>query len=143
MRNQPPPFHGSCLCGQIKYEVRSEIKAVTHCHCGICQKAHGAAFGSYGSVVLSDFSVTDGQAWVRSHASSPGVARTFCGACGSPLTWHQAEGEWASWISLALGTLDTPFTPHRHRQAHAGSRPPWSPDGGHAGSSPAAPPQSR
>lgn len=121
-------LHGSCLCGQVQYELCSEIRAVAHCHCKMCQKAHGAAFGSYGSVPLTDFRITSGQALVRSHESSPGVMRAFCSACGSPLTWHQVEGEWATWISVALGTLDTPFKPHKHRQAHVRSRPLWNPE---------------
>lgn len=121
-------LHGSCLCGQVRYVLHSEIKAVAHCHCKMCQKAHGAAFGSYGSLPLNDFEIIHGQALVSRHASSPGVMRAFCSACGSPLTWHQTEGEWESWISVALGTLDTPFTPSKHRQVHACSRPPWSPE---------------
>lgn len=120
-------FHGSCLCGEIGYEIRAKIRAVSHCHCQMCQKAHGAAFGSYGSVLLEHFKITRGPELVRSYQSSPGVVRTFCSACGSPLTWHQTEGEWASWISFSLGTLDTPFTPTKHRHVHEDSRPSWSP----------------
>ena len=70
-----------------------------------------------------------GREFVRGHASSPGVLRSFCAACGSPLTWHQAEGEWRHWISIALGTLDTPFIPNKQRQVHAASRPSWASGG--------------
>ena len=126
---QAVPLHGSCLCGQVRYEIRSEVTAVAHCHCRMCQKAHGAAFGSYGSVPLEDFEITSGREFVRGHASSPGVLRSFCAACGSPLTWHQAEGEWRHWISIALGTLDTPFIPNKQRQVHAASRPSWASGG--------------
>jgi hypothetical protein len=53
-------FLGSCLCGAIKYEARSEIKTAAHCHCRMCQKTHGAAFGSYGFVPTDDLVFTNG-----------------------------------------------------------------------------------
>lgn len=116
---------GSCLCGAVKYEVRSEIKAVSHCHCRMCQKAHGAAFGSYGSVPSDDFLITSGAASLRSYASSPSVSRTFCMTCGSTLTWNDSQGAWFSWTAFSLGTLDTPFIPKKHLHVHLDSRPSW------------------
>lgn len=125
MNTTSMPFLGSCLCGAVNYEVRSAIKAVSHCHCTMCQKAHGAAFGTYGSVPRSDFLVTRGAEMMRSHNSSPGVVRTFCSACGSPLTWHRNHGDLASWISFSLGTLDTRFTPAKQRHVHLDAKASW------------------
>ena len=68
---QAVPLHGSCLCGQVRYEIRSEVKAVAHCHCRMCQKAHGAAFGSYGSVPLEDFEITRGREFVAAMRLRP------------------------------------------------------------------------
>jgi len=49
------------------------------------------------------------------YASSPGVGRTFCPDCGTPLSY---EGEWGgkSIVEVYVGTLDDPesFTPDRH-----------------------------
>lgn len=125
METAPQQFLGSCLCGIVKYEIRSSIKAVAHCHCAMCRKAHGAAFGTYGSVPVTDFVITNGADLIRSHHSSPGVTRTFCSMCGSPLTWHRTHDDMAGWISFTLGTLDTPFTPARQRHVHSASAPPW------------------
>ena len=121
----PSSFLGSCLCGAVRYEVRSQIKAVSHCHCSMCRKAHGAAFGAYGSVPMDDFVVTHGAEVLHSRDSSPGVTRTFCSACGSPLTWHSAHGNAAPWISFSLGTLDTSFTPLKQRNVHLASKASW------------------
>lgn len=121
----PHLFHGSCLCGAVAYEARSEIKAVSHCHCSMCRKAHGAAFGTYGSVPVGDFVITQGVEVLCSRASSPGVTRTFCSMCGSPLTWRSIHGGAASWISFSLGTLDTPFTPLKQRHIHLASETAW------------------
>lgn len=120
-----PPHLGSCLCGAVRYEAYAEIRAVSHCYCSMCRKAHGAAFASYGAVPLAQFAITHGADQLRSYASSPGVERRFCATCGSTLTWQRTSGEFSDWICLALGTLDTPFTPARQRQVHAESAAAW------------------
>lgn len=126
-QDHPPPlYHGSCLCGAIHYEARAEIKAASHCHCSMCRKAHGAAFGSYGSVPMGSFAFTRGADLAKRRESSPGVTRSFCPECGSPLTWHSEHGDAAAWMSFSLGTLDTPFTPTKAlRSIHADSVPAW------------------
>lgn len=35
---------GACLCGAVRYEVTDLLEQVAHCHCTMCQRAHGAAF---------------------------------------------------------------------------------------------------
>ncbi len=121
----PPIYLGSCLCGQVRYEARAQIKAVSHCHCGMCRKAHGAAFASYGAVPVAQFAITHGARHLRTYPSSPGVERCFCAGCGSPLTWQRTSGEFSGWICLALGTLDTGFTPAKQRHVHADAPLPW------------------
>lgn len=122
----PPLYQGSCLCGAVRYEARTEIKAPSHCHCTMCQKAHGAAFGSYGNVPVGSFAFTHGADRVRHCESSPGVTRSFCPECGSPLTWHSAHGDAAAWMSFSLGTLDTPFVPKKAlRSIHEDAVPAW------------------
>ena len=43
-------LRGSCLCGTVRYEIRGPVGRVSHCHCAMCRKAHGAAFATYGRV---------------------------------------------------------------------------------------------
>lgn len=49
------------------------------------------------------------------YQSSPGVRRSFCGDCGTPLTW---EGIWGDRgvVEVHVSTLDDPemFLPDRH-----------------------------
>lgn len=99
---------GSCLCGAVAYEVDAPIGSATHCHCGQCRKAHGAAFATYANVRREHFRFTRGQESVKTFHSSPGVSRTFCQHCGASLQWF-AEQPHPNWLSVALGTLDTPL----------------------------------
>lgn len=119
------PLRGSCLCGAVAYELRSPPKAVSHCHCRMCQKAHGAAFASYGSVPLADLVWVRGAQGLRAYTSSPGITRGSCQDCGSPLTWHSQHYAQGSWIAVALGALDSPFQPAKQRHVRPESAPLW------------------
>ena len=118
------PYRGSCLCGGIHFEVSSNIEAVSHCHCSMCRKAHGAAFATYGSVRRENHTFTQGQPLLRQFQSSKLVVRTFCGTCGSPMLWH-SEGQFADRMSFPLGALDTPYVAPRHKHIHVASKAPW------------------
>jgi hypothetical protein len=120
-------YQGSCLCAAVVYELLGPPKAVSHCYCSQCRKAHGAAFASYGSVPRGALQILRGSSWVRSYASSEIASREFCGQCGSTLFWSRSKGEFADWISIALGTLDTPFMPQTQKHVHIESAAPWWP----------------
>ena len=109
---------------RVKYEVSGEIEAVSHCPCGMCRKAHGAAFGTYGSVRSKDHEFVEGASFVKQYQSSDSVARAFCSVCGSPLAWL-SEGQYSEWISFPLGTLDTAFIPRQQKHIHTASKAPW------------------
>ncbi len=38
----PPPYHGGCLCGAVRYELTAKPVAVLACHCSDCKKMSGA-----------------------------------------------------------------------------------------------------
>lgn len=123
----PETYLGSCLCARVCYKLLSPPKAVTHCHCGQCRKSHGAAFATYGAVPRSDLRIVAGEMDVKSYPSSEFVLRQFCGNCGSSLFWSKAEGDSGDWICIALGTLDSPFTPFKQKHVRLESKPSWSP----------------
>ena len=35
---------GACLCGGVRFSVRLPTLFCTHCHCTMCQRAHGAGY---------------------------------------------------------------------------------------------------
>jgi hypothetical protein len=116
---------GSCLCTAVRYELLTPPKAVSHCHCSQCRKTHGAAFASYGSVARGALRILRGSDRIKTYASSETVRREFCMECGSSLFWSRSDGEFSSWVSIALGTLDTPFLPDKQKHVHVDSAAPW------------------
>ncbi|PMY59743.1 MULTISPECIES: GFA family protein [Pseudomonas] len=109
----------------FNYQLSSRPKALSHCHCSQCRKSHGAAFASYGSVLRSDLRIVQGAGNLQSYRSSETVLRQFCGQCGSSLFWSRDQGEYADWISIALGTLDTPFTADKQKHIQVAFKASW------------------
>ena len=105
---------GSCLCGNISYEVQGELSDFGYCHCRSCRKASGSAHGANAALARADFSLSDPQGFLREFESSPGKFRAFCSNCGSPIYAHLVTSR--DLIRIRLGTLDSTFS--KHAQAH-------------------------
>ncbi|WP_087026193.1 GFA family protein [Thaumasiovibrio subtropicus] len=119
-------YRGSCLCGEVRLVISGEIERAMHCHCSMCQKAHGSAFASYGLVRREAFQLT-GHDSVASYLSSPGVTRTFCRRCGANLMWADESEFNRDWVSFSLALLDDECQPQQHTEHFTESAPHWSP----------------
>ena len=114
---------GGCLCGSVRYEIRGALKKLVHCHCSMCRKAHGAAFGSYVVLSARDFEMVCGKGDIEAYESSPGVQRTFCRRCGSTLQFRSAKRPDS--VELAAGTLDDDPGVKPAYHIFVGSKAPW------------------
>ena len=97
---------GGCLCGAVRYELRSEPFDAGYCHCRTCQLNSGAPAMAFVSVVDGDLVSTKGGDKVKSVASSSFGHREFCGECGTPFLMkvnHQPET-----VDFSVATLDRP-----------------------------------
>ena len=94
---------GSCLCGQIRYQLSGGVELINHCHCSMCRKAHGAAFGSFLHAASSGFRWSAGEALLERYQSSPGNVRAFCRVCGSNMPVIDGGG---AEVNIPAGTLD-------------------------------------
>lgn len=74
---------GSCLCGDVTWEIDGPITMLVNCHCSMCRKAHGSAFGTYAIGGAGDFRWTSGEGNVERYRSSEQGNRAFCPRCGS------------------------------------------------------------
>ncbi|MDE1462416.1 GFA family protein [Spartinivicinus poritis] len=117
-------YKGSCLCGVITYQLKSEPKKVTNCHCKMCQKQHGAAFATYGSVLKSDLVYLTGLDKLVSYNSSGLIARKFCSCCGSSIEWSGSKA-FSEWVSIAIATLDTHYKPENIADIYTETKACW------------------
>ncbi|HEX7812560.1 MAG TPA: GFA family protein [Burkholderiales bacterium] len=116
-------IRGSYLCGSVRYEIRGPLGPASHCHCSMCRKAHGAAFGTYARVKRSDFALLSGGEDIASYQSSSEVTRTFCRKCGATLQFIRATRP--NTFALALGTLDDDPGIRPSMHIHIETQVPW------------------
>ena len=100
---------GHCLCGQVRYVADGEPKWCAHCHCADCRRAVASAFATFVGFERNKVHFVAGQP--HYYESSPGVFRSSCPNCGTPISYEskQFPGE----LHLMIGTLEDPaaFTP--------------------------------
>ena len=106
---------GSCLCGQVMFELAEPLTEIELCHCRKCRKAYGAPFAATLYCPKDMFKWIRGEARVRTYdapleESPPAYRHSFCATCGSalPLVWDQLP-----FVEVPASSLD----------AAVGSRP--------------------
>lgn len=103
---------GSCLCGTVVFEVSGEVTTLSHCHCSMCRKVHGALFATYFD--STGLTIKQGQEAIASYASSSKVTRQFCKRCGSPLPEIITDS--GDDVTVPAGLIDSelPNLPTKH-----------------------------
>lgn len=103
---------GGCACGAVRYEAGGACSSSMVCHCRWCRRAAGAPAVPWVTFAKSGFRFTQGSPG-EFRSSSP-VVRTFCRACGTPLTYR--HDDYADAIDITTCSLDEPerFPPTHH-----------------------------
>lgn len=94
---------GGCYCGDIRYRIESEILSTSICRCASCARTIESQVAwltvpSDGIVLIAGPPVrrTDGH-----------ITRSFCGRCGTKLTYRDDDrGE----TDVTVSSLDESFT---------------------------------
>ncbi|MDX8531574.1 GFA family protein [Mesorhizobium sp. VK25A] len=105
-------MRGRCLCGAIAFEVDGRAQACVVCHCESCRRQCSAPMTTY-------IGVLDGQwRWLgkppKVFNSSPGVERTFCDHCGSPLSFRSKNMSGVMHFFAAAMAKPEEFAPTLH-----------------------------
>ncbi len=111
---------GGCQCGAVRYRLAGPVLEANVCHCRMCQKASGGPVMAFARVRRLDLHWTRGSP--AAFRSSSLVERHFCGACGTPLTYHLIDGPN---ISVTACSLDDPARLAPVRQYGVESKVPW------------------
>ena len=116
-------YQGSCLCGQVRYEIDGVIRNIVYCHCSRCRKAQGSAFAANGIVAAAEFRLVNGKDNLRGYESSPGQTKYFCQTCGSPMLSHSTAQP--DQVRIRLGTLDSAISERPVAHIFATSKANW------------------
>ena len=114
---------GSCLCGGVRFAVAGDLGRALNCHCGMCRKAHAAAFRTRAVVRRDAVTWISGEDLIARYESSASTVRTFCRRCGTRLVSEFAEEPAVYGIPLALFDEDPGVRPAMH--IFVGSKAPW------------------
>ena len=94
---------GSCLCGDVSYEIDGKISPIWLCHCTKCRRRTGSAFHASTICSPENFRWTRGEDAITQYQDTPGYVAHFCGRCGSPVPSHLAD---QGYVFLHAGALD-------------------------------------
>jgi len=94
-------FSGTCLCEEVRFVAKGEVKRVSACYCEQCRKQNGGG-PFYGVELQGELTIrsTESLQW---YASSKKAMRGFCGRCGSSLFWKSNDDP--SFFDVSLGAL--------------------------------------
>ena len=123
-------IYGSCLCGEVEYEVTGEPVRFYHCHCSRCRKFSGTGHAS--NLLMTP---ATGITWKKGEANLrrykvPEAERfynLFCVHCGSPMPRVVPE---LNAVIIPAGTLDCDPPMQPNGRIFWGSRADWSCEAG-------------
>ena len=115
---------GSCLCGEVRYELTQAPVWAHACHCSRCRKTTGSAFASNLFVALGALRYTQGENRLQSYKlpDAERFTHVFCSQCGSTLPFtNESRGV----VGVPMGSLDD--DPGHPARAHifVDSKAPW------------------
>ena len=98
-------YLGSCLCGEVTYEIEGDFENFYLCHCERCRKDTGSAHAA------NLFSSTAKLRWLSGQEKSKtfnfrseGHIKSFCTICGSALPNIQMDGKL---LVVPAGSIDS------------------------------------
>jgi hypothetical protein len=112
---------GHCLCGDITFEVSGVPLLIVHCHCESCRRTTSSPVTTFLIVGRSDFRYTQGAPKV--YASSPGVRRSFCNRCGSPMAYESEQRP--DHVDLYVCSLSDAAAAVPQAHVHVEEQVPW------------------
>jgi hypothetical protein len=115
------PVTGRCYCGEVRFSGAAEPFHRANCHCENCRRAVGAQAVAWITIKHSDFRFKQGTP-IR-YNTETGAWRTFCGRCGTSLTYEHDDRP--DEIDITTASLDHPENFPPTRDVFPEERLPW------------------
>lgn len=98
-------YLGSCLCGEVTYEVKGDFEKFYLCHCERCRKDTGSAHAANLFSSTAKLRWLSGQEKIKTfNFRSEGHIKSFCTNCGSALPNLQMDGKL---LVVPAGSMDS------------------------------------
>ena len=114
---------GSCLCGNVRFEIADNFDHFQFCFCTQCQKSTGTGHAS--NLFTDPINITwlsGEEDLIRYDVPERRISNVFCKQCGSRMPWLSLSGDT---LAVPAGCLD--HTPQLKPQAKIfwPERPDW------------------
>jgi hypothetical protein len=116
-------YLGSCLCGEVTYEIEGDFENFYLCHCERCRKDTGSAYAA------NLFSSTAKLRWLSGQEKSKtfnfrseGHIKSFCTNCGSALPNIQMNGKL---LVVPAGSIDSDINIRPQGHIYYASKANW------------------
>ena len=98
-------YQGSCLCGEVRFEIAGDFERFFLCHCGRCRKDTGSAHAANLFSSTAKVRWLSGEAKVKTfRVPSTRHEKSFCAECGSAVPRVQMDG---ALLVVPAGSLDS------------------------------------
>jgi hypothetical protein len=116
-------YSGSCLCGEVCFELEGEFERFYLCHCEYCRKDTGSAHAANLFSSAATLKWTSGEEKVR-HFDLPETrhSKSFCCICGSALPMIQMKG---TLLVVPAGSLNSEIRIRPNAHIFLSSRAGW------------------
>lgn len=116
-------YSGSCLCGEVRFEVVGSFERFFLCHCGRCRKDTGSAHAANLFSSTAKIHWLAGQTKIKTfHLPSTRHQKSFCVECGSAVPSAQMDG---ALLVVPAGSLDSAIDSRPEAHIFVGSRANW------------------
>ncbi|WP_226642964.1 GFA family protein [Microbulbifer variabilis] len=117
---------GSCLCGEVHFEVEGEFESFFLCHCDHCRKDTGSAHAANLFSSSAKLQWLRGKEYIRVfRLPSTRHIKSFCGQCGSTLPYADKE---TGLVTVPAGSLNSSITIKPTAHIFMASKADWDKD---------------
>lgn len=107
-----PSTKGGCQCGAVGIRAHGRPADTVYCHCRDCRRSSGAPVSLFAGYRTEQVRTERGTPKV--YASSPGVTRSFCEDCGTPLSYEDERLPGEVYVPVGVFEDPEPFEPEAH-----------------------------
>jgi hypothetical protein len=99
---------GSCLCGDVRFEVAAPFPMLYQCHCSLCRKQGGSVSNTGMIVTAEKFRWLAGEDLIGKWQRPTGFRSHFCRNCGSTVPNPLRDTGYV-WVPSGLLDDDAPL----------------------------------
>ena len=116
-------YSGSCLCGEVTFEVEGVFDEFYLCHCERCRKDSGSAHAANLFSTTAKLKWLSGQEKIKTfNFRSEGHIKSFCTNCGSALPNLQMDGRL---LVVPAGSIDSDLNLRPNAHIYYKNRADW------------------